>query len=279
MGLGRKWTIIIAVILGLSAVILTNIYLEQSRREIVVEEARILIAARDITKGSVIDYDMLAFKTMPLTFIQPGAFASKEGAVGKTAAITIIAGEQILSSKLAAPETGLTLAGKTPPGKRAITIGLDAASAVGGMVGPGDHVDVLAIFTAPSITVTLFQDILVLAVGQRIVAEAEERRPRREEVLGTGRETVTLALTPQEVQILILATEQGKIRLTLRPRMETGEVLPQVDLTNLPPVIELNTLLQLYIRRPPAEMVEPKAQVEIIRGLKKEVTPVPENNK
>lgn len=279
MGIGRKWAIVIAIILGLAAVILTNIYLEQSKEEAVVEEARILIAARDISKGEVIDYDMLAFKTMPVTFIQPGALTSKERAVGKTATATIIAGEQILTTKLAAPETGLTLAAKTPPGKRAITIGLDAASAVGGMVGPGDHVDVLAIFSAPSITVTLFQDILVLAVGQRIVAEPEERRPRREEVLGIGRETVTLALTPQEVQILILATEQGKIRLTLRPRMETGEVLPQVDLTNLPPIIELNTLLQLYIRRPPAEMVEPPTQVEVIRGLQKEVTPLPENNK
>ncbi|MBU3933748.1 MAG: Flp pilus assembly protein CpaB [Candidatus Omnitrophica bacterium] len=270
----RKWAIIIAAVLGLLAVFLTNIYFRQQKTQVPVpvREAQVLVAAKDISRGATIDYDMLAFKMMPLNFIQPRALTSKESAVGKTALATIMASEQILVTKLAAPGAGLTLAGKTPPGKRAVTINLEAASAVGGMIRPADHVDVLAIFSAPAITLTLFQDVLVLAVGQEMVPTEEKKERTRvgREATSTARRTVTLALTPQQVQILTVAIEQGKIRLTLRPRMETGEALPAVDLSNLPPAIDLNTLLQFYIRRP-----EAAPSVEVIRGLKKEVTPVP----
>jgi pilus assembly protein CpaB len=266
----RKWAIIIAVAMGLLAVVLVNIYLKGQRPPLR-KEARVLVAAKDISKGAVIDYDMLAFKAMPVNFVQPGALGSRESAVGKTALATIMAGEQILATKLAAPGTGLTLAGKTPPGKRAVTIGLEASSAAGGMIRPGDHVDVLAIFTNPAVTITLFQDILVLAVGKEMVPEEGGRRGRgKETVSATRRETITLALSPQGVQVLTVAIEQGKIRLTLRPRMEKGEAIATVDLSNLPLAVDLGTLLQFYIKRP--KMVP---SVEIIRGLEKEATPVP----
>ena len=272
----KKWMIIVAAVLGLLAVFLTNVYFEQKEalfRSKESKEMRVLVAAKDISKGSTIDYDLLAFKVMPVNFVQPGVVTSKESAVGKTALATIMAGEQILRTKLIAPGTGLTLAVKTPPGKRAMTISLESVSAVGGMVSPGDHVDILAIFSTPSVTITLFQDILILAVGQTMVAEKTDRKKRGERAPSpSARGTVTLALTPQSVQVLTVAMQHSKIRLTLRPRAETGKALPIVDLSNLPPAIDLNTVLQLYIRRPDAQMVP---QVEIIRGLKKEVTPVP----
>ena len=264
----RKWiVVVIAVVLGLLAAVFAHTLIQKERGKLRVKAASVLIAAQDISKGAVIDYDMLAFKPIPLNFIQPGAFTSQESAVGKTALVTIMAGEQILNTKLAAPGTGLTLAGKTPPGKRAFTIALDAASAVGGMARPGDHVDVLAIFanTNPPLTLTLFQDVLILAVGQEMVS-AEEGRARRakEAVTTVRRETITLALTPQEVQVFAVAMEQGKIRLTLRPRQESGRALPTADLRQLPSALNLNTLLQFYIKRPKA-----MPSVEVIRGLEK----------
>lgn len=267
----RKWAIIAAVVAGLLAVFLTNFYFQRWKARYRLEEAAILVAASDIPKGAVIDYKMLALQPVPVKFIQPGALSSRESAVGKTALVTIMAGEQILATKLAAPGAGLTLAGKTPPGKRAATISLEAASAVGGMIRPGDHVDVIAIFSAPPVTISLFQDILVLAVGQEMVPSEARARREEEDESATRRETVTLALTPQEVRVLTVAMEQGKIRLTLRPRMEKEDGLPKVDLSNLPPAIDLSTLLQFYIRRP-----EPGPTVEVIRGLEKQVTPLPE---
>lgn len=266
----RKWAVIAAIVLGLLAVLLTNMYFRQREARLRVKTIPILVAAEDISKGAVIDYNTLAFMAMPVNFIQPGALRAKESAVGKTAVATIMAGEQILSTKLVAPGSGLTLAGKTPAGKRAFTIGVDAASAVGGMIRPGDHVDLLAIFTNPPITLALFQDILVLAVGQEMVPEETGRRRGKETVSAVRRESITLALTPQEVQVLTVAMEQGKIRLTLRPRQEAAGALPVVDLRQLPPALNLKTLLQFYIRNP-----KPPPTVEVIRGLEKEMAPVP----
>lgn len=268
----RKWAIIVAAALGLLAVFLTNIYFREKEQRFRVEEAPVLVAARDISKGAVIDYDMLAFKSMPVKFVQPGALGSKESAVGKTALVTIVAGEQVLATKLAHPRAGLTLAGKTPPGNRAVTIGLETSSAVGGMIRPGDHVDVLAIFTTPPLIITLFQNVLILAVDQQMVPEPEGRKRDERAPAPTARLTITFALTPQEVQILTVAMENGKIRLTLRPQMEADKVLPAVDLTNLPPMVDYNTLLQLYY---PRTTEKPVPSVEVIRGLKKEWTPIP----
>lgn len=270
--MNRRLGVIVAVVLGGFAVILTNVYLQQKAKKMRFEEAAILVAAQEISKGALVEYEMVAFKTMPVPFIQPGALTAKEAVVGKTALATIMPGEQILSTKLAAPGAGLTLAGKTPPGKRAITISLENVSAVGGMVHPGDHVDILGVFANPPVTLTLFQDILILAVGQEMVAGGEAAR--RKELPGVsprGKDSITLALSPQEAQILSVAMEHGKISLTLRPRMEVGRAMPPIDLSNLPAVITFQTLLQLYMRIP-TEDVQP--QVEIIRGLKKEITPV-----
>lgn len=267
----RRWAIIVAVILGALAVFLSHIYFQQIDTQRQAKETQVLVAAGDISRGATIEYGMLAFKMVPVNFVQPGVLKSKELAAGKVALATIMAGEQILVTKLAAPGAGLTLAAKTPPGKRAFTIGLEATSAVGGMVKPGDHVDVLAIFTTPAITLTLFQDILVLAVGQEMVPTPEDEKKKKYGESASRRETITLALTPQEVQIITVAMQHGKIRLTLRPRMETGKAISAVDLSNLPPAIDLNTLLQFYIRRP----TEAAPSVEVIRGLEKEVTPLP----
>lgn len=270
--MNRRLGVIVAVVLGGLAVILTNVYLQQKAKKMRFEEAAILVAAQEISKGALVEYDMVAFKTMPVPFIQPGALTAKEAAVGKTALATIMPGEQILSTKLAAPGSGLTLAGKTPPGKRAITIDLENVSAVGGMVHPGDHVDILGVFANPPVTLTLFQDILILAVGQEMVAAGEGARQKAlPGVSPRAKDSITLALSPQEAQIISVAIGQGKISLTLRPRMEVGRTMPPIDLSNLPAVITFQTLLQLYMRTP-TEEVQP--QVEIIRGLKKEITPV-----
>lgn len=270
--LERKWAVIIAIVLGILAVALTNVYFRQREATMRVETKPVLVAAKQISQGALIDYDMLAFKVVPVKFAEPGVLRARELAVGKTALVPIMAGEQVLATKLAAPGTGLTLAGKTPPGKRAFTITFDPAAAVGGMVKPGDHVDVLATFSKQQVMLTLFQDILVLAVGQLMIPTAEPGTTGKgARTTGAKKETITFALTPQEVQILSVAMEHGKIQLTLRPRMESGKALPAADLSNLPPAVDLNTLFQYYIRRPKIEV----PSVEVIRGLKKEITPFP----
>jgi pilus assembly protein CpaB len=287
----RKWIIIVAV-LGALAIFLTyfylqlsDLYVQQKQVPPQSEKTQVLIATQDIPQGTAIAEEMVNFKTVPVDFVEPGALKSLEDAVGKISAVVIMSGEQILATKLvppsppkpvpAKPQIDRTLAGKMPLGTRAFTLDLDAAASVGGMVKPGDHIDVVASFSNPPITLTLLEDILVLAVGQETVSVRTEEEQTGQlksvdaEVGING--AITLALSPQQVQKLGVAMEHGKIQLTLRPWREAKEIIAPIGQNKLPAAIDLNSLLEDYIKPP-----EQVPSVEVIRGLKRELTPLPE---
>ena len=74
-----------------------------------------------------------------------------------------------------------SLAMKTPSGKRAVTIMIDSLAAVGGLLNPGDYVDVIAHLRVPEsiddnnqkgnknmVTAMVFQSLQVLAVNTNL---------------------------------------------------------------------------------------------------------------
>jgi pilus assembly protein CpaB len=113
-----------------------------------------------------------------------------------------------------------------PPGFRAISIAVDSTSSVTNLIQPGDNVDVIGTFRFPemrgdkaldTITMTILQEVKVLATGpawgkQSQVQQANMRR---------GYSTVTLALSPKEVEMVIFASQKGRLSLSLRNAEET----------------------------------------------------------
>lgn len=278
----RVIVIIIALGCGILAVLLTKIYIKQKigQREAEIkgylgETAIVLVADKNIARGTAIKDNMVALKKIPSNFAQPNVLTSIESALGKIAAADMSAGEQILRNKITSREMvsdspGSSLATKTPAGKRAITISIDSISAVGGMVSAGDYVDVIGDFPIPQqvqgktvtqlITVTLFQNILVLDVGG-----------------GKATNVVTLALNPQEAAFLNYAQQQGKIRLLLRPPLETETlVLPPVSVDTFWAEIMHRAGIEVPIAAPAPEVVKPSvpSNVEVYRGPKKEDVPL-----
>ncbi len=241
--------LIISGIMGLGVVILIPIYLQQEVKRRVaalasvqpaVEEGYVLQAIRDIPRGQTVDKGALALRKIPVNFIQPGAVNSGEQVVGKMALVDILNGEQITASKLSTPESfkGLattSLSMITPPGKRAVTIPMDPMMAAAGMVRPGDYVDILADFPLPQemggtqanqiVTVTLFQNILVLAVGNQLreaaLPSARQARGGEAPAPAQSAQTITFALAPQEAALMNYAYQQGKLKLILRPPLDT----------------------------------------------------------
>ena len=275
----NRLTILVGVVLGLIAVLLAHNYLEQQRRKIAqlsvgLEPAPVLIAKQAIEAGQILSTEMVELQGVPARFIQPYAESQVEQIVGKRTSVPIAQGEQILRTKLELPTAGATMASKTPPGKRAVTIPLDEIAAVGGFIRPGDAVDILWIATIPQpdsgsqpITVTLFQNIRVLAVGEELL-ESDGRQPRRGREGERSGNSVTAALSPEEAQLLAVAQEQGKLRLSLRSR---------ADLAAVPlPAASSEALLRRIL--PPEAFQPPKQakQVEVFRGLDKEVVTVPQ---
>ncbi len=131
---------------------------------------------------------------------------------------------------------------RTPPGKRAVTLRINSLYAVGGLVNPGDFVDIIAHLDLPDedgevsakqkpanqrVTTVLFQNIQVLAVGTNFNPTGEV--PPYELQQNAKSLNVTLAVSPEEAGLLTFAEARGTLQLSLRSPAETEDkVLQQV---------------------------------------------------
>ena len=281
--LKRVLPLAFALVMGLLAVGLVRQYLAQQRQALVQERARlsadyqapiqVVVAAKDIPEGTLLDPALLTTAAVPEKFVQPYASRSAGEVTGLMTVAAIAEGEQVLLNKVRRPEAvpkDAGLSSITPRGKRAVTIAVDAITGVGGFVRPGDAVDILWTIQLPGankqqsdmVTLTLFQEIPVLAVG------AETVRQRGRQATQESQYTVTLALTPQETSFLLYAREQGRIQLSLRSPSEKGPVA--VAPANI------NTLMETVMGLPAGAAAKGPRQVEVYKGLKRDVVLLPE---
>ena len=296
----QKLILISGVVLGIVVIIMVKMYVdqqqlvaqEQAKRAIAnmqTNQTVVLVAKQDIPKGVVIESAGLDTAVVPNKFVQPQAVTSLNRISGMVTVADISKGEQITLTKLAnVKQAGGDLAGVTPAGKRAISISVDSISSVGGMVKPGDYVDVIATLQVPVqsaegqqasqiAVLPLFQNVLVLAVGQNTggpVNPGSRGRGETVETAGAGPALITLALTPQEASFAAFVQEQGKIRLTLRSPAD-AKVEPITP-------ANLNTLFQYIMPQQQAQTVEQASKkeapqvetIEIYRGTSKERIPI-----
>lgn len=125
-----------------------------------------------------------------------------------------------------------SLAGRTPPGKRAITVMIESLGAVGGLVNPGDYVDVIAHLDIPKtagdgakdkekkdvVTAMIFQGLLVLAVNTNLDEPGAYDDQQKEKML-----KITFAVSPEEAGLLSFADRNGSLELSLRPQNEKSK--------------------------------------------------------
>ncbi len=130
-----------------------------------------------------------------------------------------------------------TLSLMTPAGKRAYTVRIDPLSAVGGMINPGDFVDILAHMNMPDpmtnkterITSVVFQNVKVLAVGTNLQATGGYEQQQ-----AAGALNITFAFTPEEAGLMSFMEKNGQLQLVLRGPSETNiETLQKADWQNL----------------------------------------------
>jgi len=294
--LRRKFPLIIALVCGIAAIILLNLYLKRRENEIwdrmrqqeqkasaakpKVTMGVVLVAKKDIPTQTPITAEDITFKQVPLEYIQPGAVTSFEQVMGQIASGPISADEQILSTKLLPPgNIGKTLSEITPEGKRAVTVSVDNLASIAGLLKPGDYVDIFALIALPKKTlsqakeesdprlISLFQGVQVLAMGNDLIASKSKTKEN-----ATAAQTVTFALTPQEAALLSFVQEHGKIKLALRSSQDTKvEAVAPAD---------WDTLLN-YLSTSQGEKagLEGQPVVEIYRGLQKEIVPLSASNK
>ena len=177
-------------------------------------------AAHEIQPGEVIKPESLQLIDWPQEIPIAGAFTKPDDLNGRAAVYPIVAGQPIIENSLAAPGSGIGITAKIPDGMRAASVRSDEVVGVAGFLFPGSRVDVLVTLRtdkdpSPSTQIVL-QDVEVLTAGQNAVPDPQGK-PQTVNV-------VTLLVTPEDSQKLVLASTQGTIHFVLRNGADRGQV-------------------------------------------------------
>ena len=180
--------------------------------------AKIVVAAKDLDVGAVIKEEDLKLADWSGAF-PDGATSQPQELVGRGVISSIGAKEPVIEKRLAPKGAGGGFSVLIPPGMRAVPLRVNEVADVAGFVVAGMHIDVLISGNAPSsdnrqgtVTKTLLQNIEVLSAGQDFKKDPEGK-PMVVQV-------ITVLATPEEAEMLSLASAQTTVQLSLRNPMD-----------------------------------------------------------
>jgi pilus assembly protein CpaB len=187
-------------------------------------------AAAPMDAGEMLQAAKLKTVQWPVSVPLVGAFLKPQDVIGRSLLYPLAEGAPILDRDLAIPGTGLTT--KIPDGMRALALRSDEVVGVAGFLFPGSHVDVLVTYRSTTdpepATATVLQNVEVLAAGSQ-VQPSLDGKPSSVNV-------VTVLVTPNDAERVVLASTQGTIHFVLRNSADLGQVdNPPVGLSQLIP--------------------------------------------
>jgi pilus assembly protein CpaB len=173
------------------------------------ESVPVVVASRDLARGTRLTADMLRQANYPSRFSPPGAIARPDQATGRVLLAGMAAGEPLTRTRLA-PRSAGPVASLVPDGYRAFAV---TTSLPAGSVRPGDHVDLLATFAkGQPHTETVASDVevlLVLAPGS-----SSGGLPDTGTSLGSG-QTLMLLVEPDQAEELAYARAFADLTVTV----------------------------------------------------------------
>lgn len=220
----------------------------------------VVMATKDLGMAAKIEPGDVRLVDMPAADLPEGTFDDLNKVIGRGVITPLAKNELILQSKLAGPGSGAGLPAIIPENMRAVSVQVNDVISVAGFVTPGTRVDVLLTGTPnnnPSspdvLTTTVLENVEVLAAGEKLQPSAQGK-PEKVPV-------ITLLVSPVDAQKLTLASQQGKIQLSLRNPMDAKK-------QNVDPVRNAS----LY--RQPAAPVAVKAARHVAAAAKPAPLPV-----
>jgi len=181
----------------------------------------VAVAAADLQLGTALTAADLQIRMWPENLVPAGSYTNVEELEGRVLRTPLAVGEPVLDSKLAPKGSTGGFSSLIPPGMRAVTVGVNVVSGVGGFILPKTRVDVLvtvSVIGKPEerATKTILQNVEVLAVDQTYEKGSDEPVQVK---------SVTLLVTPEEAEKLTLAANEGMLQLALRSGSDE-ELLP-----------------------------------------------------
>lgn len=247
-GTGRpnRLPLILGLVLGVIAAVLVGVLLMRNDGEEVVQvpATRLAVfAAREVPARTRLTAEMLEVRTVPLDSVDPDAFTTLSQLVNRVTSEDIATNTAIRPTQVS-EVAGEGLAFTIQPGMRAVSIAVDEEVAAGFNLAPGDYVDVIGIFfpldsdqvadeellkaILSPVATTILANVRVLAVAQNVTENSDpaaaptEEEKLDEQVVRRRNTTVTLEISPEDAQLLFLASSFGQLRLAVRPFGDSG---------------------------------------------------------
>lgn len=200
---------------------------------------QVVTASGNLRAGQKLTSDMITLKSLPASAVPASALRSVDQVVGQTTRYPVQTGAQLTNEILVAPAKVNTLSFQIPPGLRAMTIPVTDTDSPATLTAPGDFVDIMVRSKATVLglpvsaaqvglgrtpsdiegVIMLLQNVQVLSVDRGIVPDGV---PYDASVRGNPPSEkgnvsfITLALTPDQAQLLWLAQDEGKLGVVLR---------------------------------------------------------------
>jgi pilus assembly protein CpaB len=271
---GNGLMLVLALIMGLAAAYLARDWIQRQAIAVPAPAAStIVVAAAPLGFGIALTPENIVEIPWATSRVPDGAFTTRDELLkdGRRVVLTPMQrNELILRTKITGPGQRASLSSLLEEGRKAVTVRVDDVRGVAGFVLPGDRVDVVLIRMenkAPgqvdNTSDILVQHVKVLAVDQ-IVNERQEQP--------TVAKAVTLEVTTEEAQKILLASNVGKLSLILRQagqsQPEFAKRVTDIDLGFAPPAPSAApaTVGATSQSEPPVRVQPTTATVDIVRG-------------
>ncbi len=234
----RRFLIIAVLLAGLSATLMYAVLARGdsgTTEPVSAGSTQVVVAKALILQNTVIRPEQLDLKSVPTNLVNVGAFVTIEDVAGTVAKYPLDINQQITSTAVIdtdnpVAEQGLSVV--VPSGQRAMSIAASQVGNAGGLILPGDFVDLIWVDAGGVIAKTLIQNVQVAAVAQTVGLGPTDRPAAGEPGAPTDpdsgpvavgepeplpdADTITLLITPQQGQTIFLASQIGTFRAELR---------------------------------------------------------------
>ena len=186
----------------------------------------VLVARTDLPTGTFINEQHVRWQiwpddNLPKNYLLKGKVEQAKlfGSVLRRGAA---AGQPIVRSQIVKAGDRGFLAAVLKPGHRAYTIKISAASAIAGLVFPGDRIDLILtqkITKRQQVSETILTNLRILAIDQSLNDQSNQPRIGK---------TATFEVNPKQAEILAVASSLGALSLSLRSLARTDAELAEI---------------------------------------------------
>jgi pilus assembly protein CpaB len=251
--------LVISLIIGGGGVYLTREFIQnkinyyKSQLEKTEEMVAVVVPTRNMVRGTIVSIKDYSIRKIPKKYAHTNAVTqpTMNTAVGQRLSFDISKGKTLLWAHL---EGGLipTFSGKIEEGKRALSFGVDKINSISGFLQPKDKIDLLLEYKNQ--IVPIIQNLYVIATGNKTRIDKTAAQS------GGSYSIITVDVTPEVAEKIILASGLGKITAVLRS--------PQDD---KPMSSEPMTIAKLFNKPKPKvkkrrKVIQKKKSIEYIIG-------------